>query len=673
MSIDTVNDLTPRVQYVASAAQTDFDYPFPIFAEADLVVDVDGVTKTLTTHYTVSGEGDDTGGTVTFLVAMSGNEVVTIYRDMALERTSDFPVNGAFSSSSFNDEFDRITLVHQDLAQQVRRCLRMSMTAEATDSETELSPISNWLEKYVYINASGVPEPATAVTAGTTLSQSTIGAALYPRTAEELAAGITPTDYFYPYGNVLRYGADSAGVSDSAAAIQAAIDLEGDVLIPPGTYLIASALDLKGKTVAIRGVPLLTVIRATTVGMTMIDVEETADLLYSPFVLYGLKLDGDDKAAYGIKNRYRHHSVIEDVYVIDCTTTGLWEKDTWLSRRRNFRTDGCVTGLHLVGSNHSSHFDSCSFNGADTCGVNIGASGTALDGNYAINFTGCDVEFGAGKGIVLAAGTTVNWNGGYLGENIEGVVIENNGGRLTVDGGFNLFGYTAASKLVSPIAAAGEVIFTGGARVGGQDYGTFSNMVGLSSGQIPTSGTFRLDDVTLNVAFGGDQAIVGNALGFGEKRTVLANRLGRTWTNSLSDVTTTVTTPSNGIRVVCATVTGASPLLYVSTPLINTADLRLDELLYLVVVYKASQACTVRMDSSALGASITTLGTLPASTDYATYVKLDQTLSSVPSGVLSIFLSSAIVGDYIEVHDVYLTTADMHGNTSGTGTRLFKC
>jgi hypothetical protein len=67
MSIDTVNDIDPRVQYVAAPGQDEFDYPFPIFQDADLVVDVDGVTQTLTTHYTVAGEGDDTGGTITLM------------------------------------------------------------------------------------------------------------------------------------------------------------------------------------------------------------------------------------------------------------------------------------------------------------------------------------------------------------------------------------------------------------------------------------------------------------------------------------------------------------------------------------------------------------------------------------------------------------------------------
>ncbi len=76
MSIDTVNDLPPRVQYTAAAAQTVFPYTFPIFQDADLVVEVDGSVQTLTTDYTVTGEGDDTGGDVTFVVAMAGGELL---------------------------------------------------------------------------------------------------------------------------------------------------------------------------------------------------------------------------------------------------------------------------------------------------------------------------------------------------------------------------------------------------------------------------------------------------------------------------------------------------------------------------------------------------------------------------------------------------------------------
>lgn len=158
-SIDTVNDLPPRVQYVASAAQTDFDYPFPIFVDTDLVVYVDTTLKTLTTHYTVSGEGDDEGGTVTFLSGMVGGEVITIYRDMAIERTTDFQQNGEFSTASFNDELDRLVLIMQDTRSRLNRAIRFPIAGTvATDAQLSLDPISNWSGKYLYINASGVLE-----------------------------------------------------------------------------------------------------------------------------------------------------------------------------------------------------------------------------------------------------------------------------------------------------------------------------------------------------------------------------------------------------------------------------------------------------------------------------------------------------------------------------------
>ena len=45
----------------------------------------------------------------------------------------------------------------------------------------------------------------------------------YPRTAAEIAAGVTPTNYGYAPGNVLRYGAIGDGVADDTAAFQSAL------------------------------------------------------------------------------------------------------------------------------------------------------------------------------------------------------------------------------------------------------------------------------------------------------------------------------------------------------------------------------------------------------------------------------------------------------------------
>lgn len=123
MSIDNVQDIDPRVQYTASAGQTVFPYPFPIFDDADLVVDIDGA---ITTDYTVSGAGDDNGGSVTLTSGASAGEVVTIYRDIAIGRDTDFQQNGPWRSAAINDDLDKLTLIAQQLESATTRAIRVS-------------------------------------------------------------------------------------------------------------------------------------------------------------------------------------------------------------------------------------------------------------------------------------------------------------------------------------------------------------------------------------------------------------------------------------------------------------------------------------------------------------------------------------------------------------------
>lgn len=242
MSIDTVNDLEPRVQYVATAAQTDFDYPFPIFADADLKVYVDGVLKTLTTHYTVAGEGEDAGGTVTFITPMSGDEVVTIVRELAVERLTDFQQNGPWSSTNYNDEQDKTYLILQEIKSALKRALRLPNTTEVDTDDLEL-PAAAWASKYLAFDADGAPTPAAL--SAETMTQATIGALLNPRTQAEIDASVTPTSYAIsprPFFDVTRYGASpSASASANSTAIQNAVDAAyaaggGVVFIPEGTF-----------------------------------------------------------------------------------------------------------------------------------------------------------------------------------------------------------------------------------------------------------------------------------------------------------------------------------------------------------------------------------------------------------------------------------------------------
>ena len=115
----TINiaDNSPRISYSVAdgVTQTSFSVPFEFFDDEDLNVYVDGVEKTLTTDFTVSG-GDGSTGTVTISVTgASGGSTVVITRDIPLERTTDFPVSGAFNIVALNTELDRLVAVAADL------------------------------------------------------------------------------------------------------------------------------------------------------------------------------------------------------------------------------------------------------------------------------------------------------------------------------------------------------------------------------------------------------------------------------------------------------------------------------------------------------------------------------------------------------------------------------
>jgi hypothetical protein len=91
---------------------------------------------------------------------------------------------------------------------------------------------------------------------GEVLDAETIGAALYPISAEETAAGVTPTAYQFPYHDIRRFGADPTGAVDSVAAIQSAMAAcpnGGQVYAPSGTYKIVGTLSLSGYGCGIRG------------------------------------------------------------------------------------------------------------------------------------------------------------------------------------------------------------------------------------------------------------------------------------------------------------------------------------------------------------------------------------------------------------------------------------
>jgi len=155
----TISDTEPRVQYTATSGQTSFAVPFEFFTTADIKV-FNGTSQltfnaspSSASQYSVSGAGVSGGGSIT--LGGSGatlNDVITIYRDLAIARSTDFPTSGAFQINSLNDELDKIIA----MCQQLERDLKFSPRAAATTANTFDITFPNLAaNKVLSVNSSG--------------------------------------------------------------------------------------------------------------------------------------------------------------------------------------------------------------------------------------------------------------------------------------------------------------------------------------------------------------------------------------------------------------------------------------------------------------------------------------------------------------------------------------
>lgn len=121
-----------RVSYSGNGSTTAFSYPNKFFSDSDLVVidrtDATGAetTKTLTTHYTVTGATATNGGTVTMLTAPASGHSLIIYQDPSRVQDLDLDENDALPPEQLEKRLDKLVIQNQRDKSRIDRSVRLS-------------------------------------------------------------------------------------------------------------------------------------------------------------------------------------------------------------------------------------------------------------------------------------------------------------------------------------------------------------------------------------------------------------------------------------------------------------------------------------------------------------------------------------------------------------------
>ena len=132
-----VYGVKPRIQYTADGILTTYEFPFAVFKASDIDVYL-GATKQATNTYTVTGVGNSNGGAVVFNTAPATQTIITIVRNLSIERTSDFQEGSTLRAKVLNDELDYQIACQQQIAENLNRSLVLPPYAVGTDVDLTL-------------------------------------------------------------------------------------------------------------------------------------------------------------------------------------------------------------------------------------------------------------------------------------------------------------------------------------------------------------------------------------------------------------------------------------------------------------------------------------------------------------------------------------------------------
>jgi hypothetical protein len=199
MTIISIPANDRRERFVASGGQTVFTFDFPVYAATDLRVTRlrSGVETVLVygTDYTVTGAGEQAGGSITLTTGATAADVILIESAMPVQRAAQFTNGGPLPADAIEGELNRIMIALQQYTAQALLAVR----AAPTDTrQLILPPAPSRALKFLSFDALGDIIAAEGGVSGVPIStfMATVNAAVDAAAARTLLGVAAATNVY---------------------------------------------------------------------------------------------------------------------------------------------------------------------------------------------------------------------------------------------------------------------------------------------------------------------------------------------------------------------------------------------------------------------------------------------------------------------------------------------
>lgn len=315
----------------------------------------------------------------------------------------------------------RVTRIAREWLQDVNDCV-YGPTAPTTTLRGQLA------------DSTSVSNGPVALGFGGTLAYSggastTVGGLLYTafgRTAAEISAGITPTNYAYPVGSLRRYGGDPTGVADSTTAFESARAVAaaaagsgvgaGSVYID-GIFKITTAQSY-GDRIRIYGdSPEDSALVFTITSGVALEFNNAGGSFDANVKMEHFRIEGPGKAtgtAVGlqIEGAVWTNSIFKDLVVTKFGSHGVYVKDALTANLKEVYSNNNGGDGFVIERSNGIRLCACmaeSNNGKGYNWTNAGAAGE----KYAPTMIACHAEENIGDAVFAQTTTGLQINGGW--------------------------------------------------------------------------------------------------------------------------------------------------------------------------------------------------------------------------------------------------------------------